>query len=329
MRNVLKIGIVLMACAGLRAQDTVTASYTQTNLVSDVSGIALHTDPNLKNPWGLSRGASTYWWASDEATGLSTLYDGSGNIGPLVVKVPPPSGTGKGTPTGTVALGSKFIFVTLDGTISQWSSGNAAVLKVNHSASGASYTGCTLATRNSAQTLYVANAASGVEAYTTAFAPVTLPSGAFVDPNVPAGYTPYGIQSVGTKIYVTFAQFTAGAGKGFVDVFDVNGTLLLSLQHGTWMNQPWGIAHAPATFGKFSNTILVGNVGSGQIHAFNASTGKHLGALADAAGHAIANPGLWAIGFGTGGLSGPATTLYFAAGINSYLHGLFGTITAN
>jgi len=328
MKNVWTLGIILLASICANAQDTTTNSYTQTNLVSDISG-ASHTDTHLKNPWGLSRTSGSYWWVSDNDTGVSTLYDGSGTVESLVVTVPPASGTGKGSPTGTVALGSSFVFVTLDGTISQWKSGTHATIKVNNSSKGAVYTGCTVAKDGTAQQLYVANSNGGVEAYSSTFAPVTLPPGAFVDPNVPAGYTPYGIQAVGTKIYVTFAPQSQGAGKGYVDVFDPTGTLLLSLQHGKWMNQPWGIAMAPASFGAFSKRILVGNVGSGQIAAFNPSTGKFLGTLDNASGTPIAIPGLWAIYFGNGGLAGPTTTLYFAAGINGYLDGLFGSITAN
>jgi hypothetical protein len=103
--------------------DVVSQTYHQTNLVSDGFVAATHTDSHLINPWGLSRGANTYWWASDQGKGVSTLYDGLGNPQPLVVTIPPASGTGLGSPTGTVALGSKFVFVTLDGTISQWSGG--------------------------------------------------------------------------------------------------------------------------------------------------------------------------------------------------------------
>ena len=328
MKNVYKLTIVLVACVGARAQDTVTNSYLQTNLVTDIAGKAPKTDPHLVNPWGLSRGANTDWWVADAGTGVSTLYDGSRDISTLVVKIPPASGTGAGSPTGTVAFGSGFVFVTLDGTISEWTSGTTAVIKVNNSSKGAVYTGCTLASNNGVTTLYVANAAGSVEAYTTSFTPVTLTQGAFVDPNVPAGYTPYGIQNAGGKIWVTFTA-GVGTGLGYVDAFSPAGTLVLSLQHGSWMNEPWGIALAPANFGLFSKMLLVGNTGSGTIGAFNPSTGTFEGFLKNSAGKAIADPGLWAIYFGSGGVSGPATTLYFTAGIDNYLKGLFGSITAN
>jgi uncharacterized protein (TIGR03118 family) len=327
MKNVYKLTIVLLASMGASAQDTATNSYTQTNLVSDISGMATFTDPHLINPWGLSRSASSFWWASDDGTGVSTLYNGAGAIQSLVVTVPPASGTGTGTPTGTVAVGSEFIFVTLDGTISAWTSGTKAVVKVNNSGSGAVYTGCTAAKNGTVETIYLANSAGGVEAYTTAFSRITLAAGAFEDPSIPAGYTPYGIQAIGTKIYVTFSA-APGAG-GYVDVFNPAGKLLLSLAQG-WFNQPWGIAQAPAGFGKFQKTVLVGNLGSGEIGAYNPTTGKFLGFLENSSAKPIKIPGLWAIYFGGGNAnSGPTSSLYFSAGIDNYLHGLFGAITAN
>ncbi|HTQ53423.1 MAG TPA: TIGR03118 family protein [Bryobacteraceae bacterium] len=325
--NIYKLMIGLFICAVASAQEAGTNSYTQTNLVSDISGMAVSTDSHLVNPWGLSRSASSYWWVSDEGTGVSTLYGPTGFVDPLVVTIPSANHTSPGTPTGTVALGKSFVFVTLDGTISQWTSGNKAVMKVNNSSKAAVYTGCTLGKLGTAPAIYVANSNGGVEAYTTAFAPISLPAGAFTDPAIPAGYTPYGIQAIGANIWVTFSSAT-GVG-GYVDKFNANGKLLLSLAQG-WFSEPWGVAQAPASFGKFSKTILVGNVGSGWIAAFNPSNGSFLGFLKDSTGADITIPGLWAIYFGGGGtLNGPTTTLFFAAGIDNYAHGLFGSITAN
>jgi uncharacterized protein (TIGR03118 family) len=327
MKHIYKMMIGLAVCAVASAQDTPTNSYTQTNLVSDIAGMAVSTDPHLVNPWGLSRSATSYWWVSDEGKGVSTLYGPTGFVDSLVVTIPSANHTSPGTPTGTVAVGSKFVFVTLDGTISQWTSGTKAVMKVNNSSKHASYTGCTLAKNGTVQTIYVANSSGGVEAYTTAFAPVTLAPGAFTDANLPAGYTPYGIQAVGSSVWVTYSAAT-GIG-GFVDKYSPAGVLQLRLQQG-WFSQPWGIAKSPATFGIFSNMILVGNVGSGWIGAYSPSTGKFAGFLQNSSAQDITIQGLWAIYFGGGGsFNGPTNTLFFSAGIQGYQHGLFGSITAN
>lgn len=307
MKTVYTLTIALVAAMAANGQDTTTNSYTQTNLVSDLSTMAPVTDSHLKNPWGLSRSAGSYWWVSDNDTGVSTLYSGAGAVESLVVTIPTASGTGTGSPTGTVADGSKFVFVTLDGTISEWSSGTRAVIKVNNSASHASYTGVTLAKNAGVSTLYVANSNGGVEAYNaTTFAPITLAAGAFTDTRIPAGYTPYGIQAVGKRIYVTYSSPTTGVG-GYVDAFSTAGTRLLRLAQG-WFSQPWGIAESPSGWGAFGSSLLVGNVGSGWIGAYNPSTGAFLGFLEDSSGQDITIPGLWAIYFGGGGsLNGPTT----------------------
>ncbi|MFN7996169.1 MAG: TIGR03118 family protein [Bryobacteraceae bacterium] len=333
-------------CAGAFAQSV--NSYTQTNLSSDIAGLAKTTDTKLINPWGLSRptaatAAEAHWWAADQATGVSTLYDADGSVVPLTITIPPASGAGTGSPTGTVFFNKNFVFVTLDGTISQWFAGTKpaipgtgcakchvlnATLQVNHSSLGASYTGITFANNGGVPTYYAANSAGGVEAYDSAYNQISLASGAFADPKLPATYKPFGIQAVGARIYVTFSQPFPAPG-GFVDAFDTTGKLLVRLQSGSF-NEPWGIAKAPSNFGAFSNMILVGNVGSGWIGAYNASTGKFQGFLSDSSGNPITNLGLWAISFGAGNTdSGPTNVLYFNAGIQGYQHGLFGAISAN
>jgi len=335
-------------CFCVHAQDATVNSYTQTNLTSDIPGFAAATEPLLVNPWGLTRPSlatahDAYWWAADQRTGVSTLYKPDGSFVPLVITIPS-AGAGVASPAGAAFFQKNFVFASLDGTISQWFAGTkpsprgtgcagchttSAVMMVNHSANGAVYTGITEATNSGGSAYYVANAAGGVEAFSTGtFAPITLSSGAFLDPQIPAGANPFGIQRVGTRIYVTF--YNPAQGGGFVDAFDSTGKLVLRLQSGNWFAEPWGIAHAPAGFGKFSNAVLVGNVTSGQIAAFNSLTGRFLGFLEDSSGTVIANPGLWAIYFGAGNAeSGPKTILHFAAGIDSYTHGLFGSIAAN
>ena len=341
MKNVLTLVTALLSCAGAWAQDTATNSYTLTNLITN------QTDSHLVNPWGLSRPSSASateneWWTSDQATGLSTLYDANGTAVSLVVTIPPAGTTGTGSPTGTVFNANNFLFATLDGTISNWNANTkptvpgtscakchvtSATIMVNHSTAGAVYTGLTVAKNatSGAVTYYAANNNGGVEAYDTSFNPVTL-SGSFVDPNIPPAYKPFGIQAVGAKIYVTFYNGSSG---GYVDVFDTNGNLQLSLAQGAF-SEPWGIAQAPASFGAFSKTLLVGNTISGLIAAFNPSTGALVGVLKNSSGQKITIPGLWGIEFGDGSTeSGPTTTLYFNGGGAGFSTGVFGAIAAN
>jgi uncharacterized protein (TIGR03118 family) len=258
-----------------------------------------------------------------DAGGLSTGW----------VTVPSASGTGAGTPTGSCeSPGGAFnVFVTLDGLITEYTTGTAAVVTVNNSARGAVYTGCAewAVSRDASATLYVANNAGSVEAYSQDFSPIALAPGAFVDPNVPAGFKPYGVyaaQGANGKIWVTYFNGTPGAGQGYVDAFDTSGKLLLSLAQGSWMNQPWGIAQASANFGQFSKTILVAMTGTGMIAAFNPTTGSFGGILKDSTGQYIVNSGLHGIAFGRAPYT---TTLYFTAGIDGFAHGLFGSIVAN
>ena len=157
----------------------------------------------------------------------------------------------------------------------------------------------------------------------------------FTDTTVDAGFAPFGIQNVGGSLIVTFARQdaakhddVAGAGNGFVDVFDLNGNLLRRLaSHGT-LNSPWGVALAPAGFGSASNALLIGNFGDGRINAFNPTTGAFLGQLSDSSNTPLTISGLWALTFGNGGQGGSVTTLFYTAGFNAEQDGLFGKIEA-
>ena len=163
------------------------------------------------------------------------------------------------------------------------------------------------------------------------YVPVTI-DGAFIDPNIPAGYAPFGIQNIDGSLFVTYAKQDAakhddeaGPGHGFVDVFDTDGHLLRRFASRGPLNSPWGVARASLPFGRFSGDILVGNFGNGKIHAFD-SDGNFLGALRDATGKPIAIDGLWTLTLG-GGRNSNSSTLYFTAGPNGETDGLFGTIT--
>lgn len=343
MRNLLVLCGVLVCFIPADAQ---TNSYKVTPIITSVK------DTRLINPWGMSRPvnpalAENEWWINDQVTGFSTLYNVNGTILNLAVTVPPASGTGPGSPTGTAfnPANNDFAFATLDGTISVWNNFAApskpgpsclqchvstANIVVNNSASGASYQGLTIAKNATSGKLayYAANANGGVETYdATTFSPVTLPAGAFTDPQVPATYTPANVQAIGSDIFVAY-NASAGGGTGYVDVYDTNGKLLLRLQNG-YFNQPWGIAVTPANFGKFSNMILVGNTGNGAIGVYNFK-GAIQGFLKNSTGQYIVLPGLWGLEFGNGNSqNGPTNILYFNAGGVNQNAGVFGAISAN
>jgi uncharacterized protein (TIGR03118 family) len=231
-------------------------------------------------------------------------------------------------------MGDTFIFATEDGTISGWSSGASATLRVDHSTAGAVYKGLAIGSAGSTNYIYATNFVGGtVEVFDTTYAAASLGAGAFVDPTLPAGFNPFGIQVLGGKVYVTYAERvgtdtdeTSGPGLGYVSVFNTDGTFVQRLISQGALNAPWGLALAPASFGAFGNALLVGNFGDGHINAYNASTGALMGALTDANGQAVSIDGLWGITFGNGGSAGGANQLYFTAGPQAEAHGLFGVL---
>jgi uncharacterized protein (TIGR03118 family) len=324
--------------------------YVQTNLTSDVPGLAANTDPNLRNPWGMSYSATSPFWVSNQAAGNSTLYNGAGvpqgTPQPLVVATPG-SGTSSG-PTGQVFAGlagnfllngnpSSFIFDTLGGTIDAWNGGATAT--VEQSVSGAQYTGLAIANNGSGNFLYAANYATGkIDVFDSTFNPTTL-SGSFSDPTIAAGYVPYNIQALNGRLYVEYAlKGTStnplapqkGAGDGFVRVFDSNGNLIPGAPgiSGGNLNAPWGVAIAPTNFGDFSNDLLVGNFGDGTINAYNPLTGVFAGTLLGGNGLPLVNNNLWGIGTRTSA-NFNTSAVYFVAGINRQADGLFGDIVAS
>jgi uncharacterized protein (TIGR03118 family) len=354
LRQVIGVALVLIApCAGSFAQDS-RQQYTQTNLVSNQSSVATNQDTDLVNAWGMSRGSGTPWWVSDNGTGLSTLYDGSGTKQGLVVTIPPgdPTVSSTGTPTGTIYNGSTtdfllapgkpavFMFATADGTISGWNPGvnpTTAVIKVNQTGRSV-FTGLAVAQvtwgATSATYLYVADFQQGrIQVYDTSFNPARISRGQFRDEWLPEGYAPFNVWNIGGNLYVAYAEQSSnkqynlsGRGLGFVDVFSPSGFLLQRLEHGPWFNAPWGLTLAPSDFGLFSHDVLVGQFGSGEILAFDPVNGSFKGKLLDTSNQPITIDGLWALSFGNGGKAGAATALYFTAGPNG-VNGLLGNIT--
>jgi uncharacterized protein (TIGR03118 family) len=309
--------------------------FAQTNLVSDVPGLASVTDTNLKNPWGVAFSPTSPFWISNQGSGTSTLYDGVGTAIPLIVTIPggaPPSG-----PTGQVFNGTSdfnlptagpahFIFDTLNGTIAGWNGGTTAVQVV--STPGAIYTGLALSSAGSSNYLYAADSTGQIRVFDSSFKAASL-TGNFSDPKAVAGYVPFNIQLIGSSLYVTYARLTpqgTGLPGGYIDVFNTDGTFVKRLTSGGPLDAPWGLAVAPAGFGSFGNDLLVGNFGDGEILAYNPVTGGFLGTLDGANGQPIVNDYLWSLDFRTGGTNVNTDALYFTAGINSQKDGLFGAI---
>jgi uncharacterized protein (TIGR03118 family) len=321
--------------------------FSQTNLVSDIPGEALITDPSLVNPWGLSDSSSSPWWVSDNGTGLSTVYTGAGAKVGITVTVPPPVGGTSSAPTGQVfnstadfkvgGANSNFIFATENGTISARTTGTTVTLEVDNSAAGAVYKGLAIGNNGLSNFLYAANFNSGnIDVFNTNFAPATL-TGNFTDPTLPAGYAPFNVENIGGVLYVTYALQDAakhddvsGPGHGYLDEFDTNGNFIERLISSGPLDSPWGLALAPSDFGTFGGDLLVGNFGDGMINVFNPSTGILAGDLQDADGDPIVDEGLWGLAFGNGAMAGATDTLYFTAGIPGpgqvEDHGLFGDI---
>ena len=332
-------------------------TFMQTNLVSDGFVPAPTIDPNLINPWGIALSATSPFWVSDNATGVTTVYTGAGakvNVGNLdAIKIATPFGqTSPASPTGDVfniagsgfnitsgghTDSSRFIFATEDGTISGWSPNvdiASSVLAVDnsHGGAGAVYKGLAIGQTEDGAFLYAANFRNGtVDVFDQNFQQVN----SFTDRHLPAGYAPFNVQVLDNHLFVTFAlqndtkhDDVAGAGHGFVDEFDLEGHLLHRVASGGPLDSPWGLAIAPPGFGEFANDLLVGNFGDGTINVFNPKNDHFLGKLEDANGAPITIFDLWALVPGTGNAGTDPNKIYFTAGVKNEAHGLFGSLAA-
>jgi uncharacterized protein (TIGR03118 family) len=342
------VAAILSACAvaAVPAGAAPANSYTVHPLVSTA------TDASLVNAWGLTAGPATAaspgtpWWVADNGTGVSTLYDGTGAKQPLTVN------TGSAAPTGVVfnLAGSgfvvrngaksgpaRFLFDGEDGVITGWNPAVSPGALPGVPSTGAIYKGLAYAITPVGAMLYASNFASGhVDVFDSSWMPVATPGG-FADPSLPADYAPFGIQTIGNRVFVTFVprepgatDEEAGQGHGIVDAFSLDGWLLARVaQHGQ-LNAPWGLALAPASFGRFAGDLLVGNFGDGTINAYEELPNgqfEHRGQLRTADGQPLTIDGLWALQFGLGPRSGGADTLFFTAGPEDESLGLFGSIT--
>jgi uncharacterized protein (TIGR03118 family) len=347
----------LMTAIGIGAFVTYTsqahaAAFVQTNLVSNIAGLADVTDPALVNPWGVSESATSPFWISDQGTNESTLItvNSTGVSIPALTVTTPQTTAGPQGPTGQVSNSTAgfdvgttgkpaaFIFANLNGTISAWNPSVGAAGTVpavsEVTTPGASYTG--LAIDSTTGHLFAATA-TGINVFNSSFQAVSLPAGAFTDPSATAaGLVPFNVQEINGNIYVTYApaghanQTGAIAGMGAVAVFTTSGTFIQQLITGSALASPWGVTLAPASFGAFGGDLLVGNFSfnDSEINAFNATTGAFEGSIPIDVGAGNTPGGLWDLTFGNGGNGGAADTLFFSDGINGETAGLFGSITA-
>ncbi len=322
-------------------------SFKQTNLVSDGTVPAETIDPNLINPWGISSPTPTGpFWISDNNAGVTTFYNGDGAKDGQVAIAGPPGSTAAGTPTGQVFNNTHgfdisqngvtapaiFIFATEDGTISGWNPSvnpGSSVIAVNNSqggspGDGAVYKGLAIGTDKDGTFLYAANFRNGsVDMFNSKFQLVK----SFTDPTVPEGYAPFNVQVLDGKLFVTFAQQdasrhddVAGPGHGFVDEFNLDGSLIQRVASHGPLNSPWGLAIAPKGFGEWSGDLLVGNFGDGTINIFNPTTDQYLGKLDRPNGQPFHETDLWA-------LKASGDNILFTAGLAHESHGLFGELS--
>jgi uncharacterized protein (TIGR03118 family) len=345
-----------------------TSGFTDTALVSNKAGVVATTttlDANLSNPWGLVTAPGLPFWIADNNSNVASLYSGSGQIQTNVVTgsttaaiTIPASATGvAANPTGQVYNGtggfliptsngqetSLFIFSGEGGTIAAWAkdSGATAVTAyddgVSNGTEHAVYKGLALGSVNGASFLYATDLHNNkVDVFDTNFAKPAAMQGKFIDPTMPAGFVPFGITALNNQLYVTYAMQdaakhdeTAGAGLGYVDVFDFSGNFISRFASAGPLNAPWGIALAPAGFGSFEGDLLVGNFGDGKVNIFapnGTSLATDMGPLTLNGGAVFAVPGLWSLVFGDGDSDKPLTTLFYTAGFADQTDGVFGSI---
>lgn len=329
----------------------IEGTVAQTNIVADQTGQAVATDAHLTNAWGLAFNPKGPAWVSSNGNGTSQVYAADGHT-LLEVTIPPPAGgDSPSAPTGQVFnwaagaafMGDTFIFATEDGTIAGWQTADegAAMIRADNSTANAVYKGVTIAVpfTSGRPQLYAANFHAGtIDVFDDHYAPANSPGG-FRDRALPAGYAPFNVMGVGPFVLVTYAlqndekkDDVKGAGHGFVDVFTAEGFFVQRLISGGALNSPWGMVFAP-DHDRAAIDLAVGNFGDGQINVYNLSLrGFHVnaaleGAIGDSAGKPLVIDGLWALAFGPGAGGFAAENLYFTAGPNDEMNGLFGALT--
>ena len=340
------LGAAAVLGLGLAAPSAHAISFHVANLASDGSVPAAHTDPNLVNPWGIAFAPTSPFWISDNATGFTSLKTGSGASFPALQQVPfppaAPNPTGavfnSGLAAGAFASGGDtpvFLFAGEDGHISSWSFANGAgPTQIDFtSGDGSVFKGLAEATTGPNSTLYATDFHNdAVDAFTNSFGAMTT----FTDTHVADGYAPFNAQVLGGQLYVTFAQQdaaahddVAGAGHGYVDVFNLDGTMnhRIAALGDPNLNSPWGLALAPSNWGIFAGKLLVGNFGDGTISVYDQATSVFLGKLDGVDGKPLALGDLWALAPGNGANGFRTDRIYFTSGLVNESGGLFGSLS--
>lgn len=331
-----------LALAAFASAPALAGEFDVVNLVTDDQSAhaAQITDPGLVNAWGVSYAPAGPFWVSSNGAGTSTLYSvnpltQATSIVPLVVSIP-----GAGNPTGQVFNslgaghfnGAPFLFVSEDGTVSGWTSGSAAA---PISTLSAVFKGAAFGAISGNGYLYAADFHNGaIDVFKSNIGAPVL-TGTFSDPNLPKGYAPFNVQNLDGTLYVAYAKQdaekfdeVAGAHKGFVDSYDLQGNFLGRVASRGPLDAPWGLAIAPTSFGAWAGALLVGNFGDGRITAYDRSTHALLGQVLGSDGNVLSIDGLWGITPGNDGSAGSSHLLYFTAGPDGESHGLFGVLTS-
>ena len=322
------------------------AGFHVTNLVSDQPGVAQITDPNLVNAWGIALSPTDgAFWVSDNNTNVATLYRGDVNGSSLVKVGLTVAMPNNGSPTGQLfnttnefilSDGSKALFIFADesGQIDAWNPGLNPITQAEVVARvpGADFTGITIDTVTDFQgmprsvLLAVDNASGKIDIFDRSFRPIHLTPELFRDPAVPQDFHAYNIKNLGNNlIAISYARSDIAPGFGMVGIFTNRGQFVTNLQ-GNVFSAPWAMTLAPSNFGPFSNDLLVGNLDSGWIAAFNPNNGQFVDFLRDQSGNIISIDGLWGLQFGNGVSAGDSNALYFSSGPDFYQHGLFGSL---
>jgi uncharacterized protein (TIGR03118 family) len=314
------------ALESLEWRNLPSTGYAVTNLLSDIHGLAVHTDTNLVNPWGFAETPQGQFRVSANGAGESLLLNARGDVLGRPVIVPTPSDSPPGAvaaPDGSalnttsdfvISHGGRsapatFIIATEDGTIAGFNpmvDRNEAVIGADLSDSGAVFKTLTLGADAHGNVIFGSDFHNDqVDIFDKNFQLV----GSFTDPNPHAGFAPFGVHNLNGTLFVTFAKQddpnnahddVEGPGNGFIDEFTTDGAFIKRFATGSALqaggldvlNSPFGAAVAPAGFGQFSSTpnnpvLLIGNFGSSQISAFNMNTGAFLGQLSDAQGRPL------------------------------------------